>query len=140
MLKIHPAKFGTVATLCLEGRIVIGETAGLLKAARCQVGVGIIVLDLARVTLIDAAGLGVLLGLREETQSKGVRLMLMNVSERVSQVLEITRLNSVFEVAASTYSPCSPGADHQFESARQFVLGSLCRIGSARCVIQFPFA
>ena len=113
MLKIHTAKFGTVATLCLEGRIVIGETAGLLNAVRSQVGVGTIVLDLARITLIDAAGLGVLLGLREETQSQGVRLKLMNLTGRVSQVLEITRLNSVFDVAAkhtwsiaSADSPC----------------------------------
>ena len=100
MLKIHTAKSGTVATLCLEGRIVIGETAGLLNAVRSQVGVGTIVLDLARITLIDAAGLGLLLGLREETQSKGVSLKLINLTERVSEVLEITRLNSVFEVAA----------------------------------------
>jgi len=42
----------------------------------------------------------VLLELREQTQSKGIELKLMNITKLVSVVLEITRLNSVFEITS----------------------------------------
>ena len=98
MLKVDTKNLGSVAILCLQGRIVNGETAALRNALHRQSDVSAVVLDLARVSTIDAGGLGVMLELREETQSKGIDFRLMNVTKLVSKVLEITRLNSVFEV------------------------------------------
>ncbi len=57
-----------------------------------------VILDLARVTTVDAHGLGVMLELRERTHAKGIRFELMNVSKPMSRVLEITRLDSVFQI------------------------------------------
>ena len=57
-----------------------------------------VVLDFARVELIDARGLGVLLELQEFTQSRGIEFRLINVNSLVQQVLNISRLNSVFEI------------------------------------------
>jgi hypothetical protein len=56
-----------------------------------------LVLDLAQVDRIDAAGLGVLLGVREWAHSNAVRFKLMNVMNNVEQVLELTKLDCVFE-------------------------------------------
>lgn len=100
MLRVYAKKLGTVAILCLQGRIVNGETAALRNAVESQSDVGAVVLDLARISTIDAGGLGVLLELRERTQSKGIAFKLMNITKLVSRVLEITRLNSVFEVTS----------------------------------------
>ena len=50
------------------------------------------------VDLIDAGGLGALLELREWTQLMGIEFKLMNVINRVRQVFEITRLDSVFDI------------------------------------------
>jgi len=97
MLKVHAKNLGGVAILCLQGRIVSGETAALRKAVHSQSGVSAVVLDLARVNSIDAGGLGVMLELREQTQSIGIAFRLMNATKLVSRVLEITCLNSVFE-------------------------------------------
>jgi anti-anti-sigma factor len=58
------------------------------------------VLDFARVNRIDAGGLGVLLELREQTKARGIEFKLMNVTKLVKQVLEITRLDSVFEISS----------------------------------------
>jgi len=58
----------------------------------------VVVLDFARVELIDARGLGVLLELQEFTQSRGIEFRLINVNSLVQQVLNISRLNSVFEI------------------------------------------
>ena len=100
MLKVHAKKLGTVAILCLQGRIVRGETAALRNAVQAQSSVGTVILDLTRVTTIDAGGLGVMLQLREQAQEKGIDLKLMNVTKLVNRLLEITRPNSVFQVTS----------------------------------------
>ncbi len=100
MLKVHAKNLGSVAILCLQGRMVRGETAALRKAVHSQSGISAVVLDLARVSTVDAGGLGVMLELREQTQSRGIDFKLTNVTKLVSEVLEITRLNSVFEVTS----------------------------------------
>jgi anti-anti-sigma factor len=101
MLKVQSKKtLGTVAVLCLQGQIVNGETETLRNAVHSQSEVSAVVLDLARVTTVDAGGLGVMLELREEAQSRGIRFELTNVSKQIGRVFEITRLNSVFQITA----------------------------------------
>jgi anti-anti-sigma factor len=100
MLKIHARNLGTVAVLCLQGRIVNGETEILRNAVHSMSEVSIVILDLARVTRVDAGGLGVMLELREQVQSNGIGFKLMNVSKLVGRVLAVTRLDSVFEVTS----------------------------------------
>ena len=100
MLKVHAKNIGTVAILCLQGQIVTGEAAALRNAVHSQSRISALILDLARVSTIDAGGLGAMLELREQTQSKGIDFKIMNVTKLVSWVLEITRLNTVFEVTS----------------------------------------
>jgi len=98
MLKVHTRNLGNVAVVCLQGRIVNGETSSLREAVDAQLNGSAVVLDLARVSTIDASGLGLMLSLRKQAEAKGVGLKLMNVSKFVKQVFEITRLDTVFEV------------------------------------------
>jgi anti-sigma B factor antagonist len=100
MLKVHAQKLGAVVILRVQGQIVIGELTTLSKTVSSQSEASVLVLDLARVSRIDAAGLGMMLELREQTQSKGIEFRIMNVTKLVQQVLEITRLNTVFEVTS----------------------------------------
>ena|ERR1700682_2025333 len=103
MLKVHAKNLGTVTVLCLQGRIVNGETETLREAVHSQAavsGVSAVILDLARVTTVDAGGLGVMLELREQAESKGICFELMNVNKRVRAVLELTRLDSVFQITS----------------------------------------
>lgn len=99
MLKVHTRNLGNVAVVCLQGRIVNGETASLREAVDSQASVSTVVLDLARVSTIDASGLGLMLALRKEVQARGIRFKITNASNLVSRVFEITRLDSVFELA-----------------------------------------
>src|SRR5215831_4546590 len=110
MLKVHARNLGDVAFLCLRGRIVKGEMATLRDAVTSQSHVGTVVLDLARVSTVDARGLGLMLELREQVRSKGMNFKLMNVGKLVGRVLEITRLDSVFEVTSGVefFSAVSP--------------------------------
>lgn len=104
MLKVQARNLGSVAFLCMRGQIVNSETEILRKAVRSQADarsdVGTVVLDLSQVSTVDARGLGVMLQLREQVQSKGIGFKLMNVSKLVGRVLEVTRLDSVFEITS----------------------------------------
>ena len=101
MLKVHTAKLGNVALLCVEGRIVRGETDALRNAVLAHVDTSVVVLDLAHVNTIDAGGLGVMLELREETESRGIEFRLEHVTQLVRRILEITKLDSVFNISGS---------------------------------------
>ncbi len=76
MLKVHAKNLGNVAVLCLQGRIVNGETEILRNALHSVSGVNAVIFDLGRVTTVDARGLGVMLELREQAQNKGLRFEL----------------------------------------------------------------
>jgi anti-sigma B factor antagonist len=98
MLKVHAKKSDSVEILCLEGQIINGDTEALRHAVEFASGASEIILDFSNVTLVDAHGLGVLLQLREQSLASGIRFELINVSENLSKVFEITRLNTVFEI------------------------------------------
>ena len=100
MLKVDAKEMGTVAILYPQGQFVRGETETLGNAVHSLAEVSAVILDLARVTAVDAGGLGALLELRAETESKGIHFELMNVTKWVSQVLEVTRLDSVFQITS----------------------------------------
>ena len=101
MLKVQAKQLGTVAILSLQGQIVTGETESLRAAVSDLAGTTSVVLDFAQVSTVDAGGLGVMLGLREQALAKGIRFALMNVTKGVSMVLAIARLDSVFEINSS---------------------------------------
>jgi len=98
MLKVYSRNLADVAVLSLKGRLITGETQSLRDAVRSQSNVSAIVLDLSRVTAIDARGLGVMLELQRQTALEGIHFKLMNVNEFTRRVLEVTRLDSVFEI------------------------------------------
>ena len=101
MLKVHTRKLGNVAVVSVQGRIVNGETASLREVVDAQSTVNTVFLDLARVSTIDARGLGLMLELREHVEQRGMRFKLMNVTKLVRRVLELTKLDTVFEITAS---------------------------------------
>jgi anti-anti-sigma factor len=101
MVKVHTRKLGNVAVVSVQGRIVNGETASLREEVDAQSRVNTVLLDLARVSTIDASGLGLMLEMREHTESKGMRFKLMNVTKLVGRVLEVTKLDSVFEITSA---------------------------------------
>src|SRR5262249_50918492 len=88
-----------------QGRIVRGETEVLRNAVLAQRKVSVVVLDLTRVNTIDAGGLGLLLELRQHTESRGIEFRLKNVTKLVMQILEITRLDTVFDISVRDDAP-----------------------------------
>lgn len=111
MLNVEAEKLGAVTILHFEGRIVNGIATTILRESVLnQAGAKTLILDLAHVDLIDAGGLGALLELREWTQLTGIEFKLMNVTRRVRQVFEITRLDSVFYITSEGMVLTAPTA------------------------------
>ena len=100
MLKVCVENLGQIAILHIHGHIVIGPEIDVLrKSVSSQIEASAVVLDLKRVSRIDARGLGLLLELREQLQTSEVEFRLTNVSSLVQQILRMTCLDSVFEIS-----------------------------------------
>ncbi|AWB91096.1 STAS domain-containing protein [Aeromicrobium chenweiae] len=56
-----------------------------------------LVLDLSGVTFVDSSGLGSLLGVKKQQERAGGRLLLARVSPPVARIIEITRMDRVFD-------------------------------------------
>ena len=100
MLRVHTKNLDGVTILSLQGDIVTGETEILRSFVQSLSETNAVILDLARVSKIDAHGLGLMLELRERTQANGTRFELMNVSKPLNTILEMTRLDSVFHITS----------------------------------------
>lgn len=98
MLNVRSRNMRNVTVLYLQGQIVSGETGVLNQTFDSISERKAVILDFAQVTVLDAHGLGVMLELRERAQTKGVRFKLMNVPKLINRVLEISQLDTVFEI------------------------------------------
>jgi anti-sigma B factor antagonist len=91
---------GDVAVVDLDGRITLGESTGLLRDNLRQLfaqGSRKIILNMARVGYVDSAGLGELVGLYTTAKNQGAAIKLLNVQKKLSDLLSITKLHTVFE-------------------------------------------
>ena len=102
MLKVYAKILEKVTILSLQGEIVTGETEILRNVMQSVSETRAVILDLTRVTRIDARGLGVMLELRERTQARGIRFELMNISKPLSTIFEMTHLDSVFQITSES--------------------------------------
>jgi anti-sigma B factor antagonist len=103
-LKIASHEVEGVVVLALDGRIVLGEeTIALRDKVKALLGEGKkkIVLDLKNVTMIDSSGLGALVTAHSSAKSAGATLRLCNLGTRTNELLQMTRLVTVFEVSNS---------------------------------------
>ena len=100
-LKITTRRSGPVVIADLEGQIRIGETnINLHKAVHELVAGGErkVLLNLANVTHIDSSGLGELVAGHATLEKNDGEMKLLNLTERVSELMMITKLLTVFDV------------------------------------------
>jgi anti-sigma B factor antagonist len=90
---------GIVVVDC-AGRIVFGEeTAELRDQVKALITAGSrIILNLAEVTYIDSGGLGTLVALYTTARNAGGSVKLARLTQRVGDLLQVTKLLTVFEV------------------------------------------
>jgi anti-sigma B factor antagonist len=89
-----------VVILDLKGKITLGEGDELLKDkvnSLVNQGYKKIVLNLAAVPYIDSAGLGEVVRTYTTVSRQGGSLKLLNLTKRITDLLSITKLLTVFE-------------------------------------------
>jgi anti-anti-sigma factor len=90
---------GDVVLVHCHGRLVSGVNNSLYAAVSKQIpGTKRIVLDLTDLAYMDSSGLGTLVRLYASTKSAGCALELVNLGQRIRQLLSMTNLLSVFTV------------------------------------------
>src|ERR1700739_3877045 len=101
-LKIMNSETDGVAVLTLDGRIVLGEETNKLRESVKNLvsqGKKKVVLDMKNVTMIDSSGLGALVAAYSSAKSGGASVWLCNLGAHFNQLLQITKLLTVFEVS-----------------------------------------
>lgn len=101
-LKITSREVEGVTVVVLDGRIVLGEETNALREkvkALLAGGSKKIVLNMDKATQIDSAGLGTLVGLHSSAKTQGASLRLCNLGTNFKEVLQITKLLTVFDVS-----------------------------------------
>ena len=92
---------GPVTVLDLSGRITLGDGSALLRTTIRELleqkRLNIIV-NLADINYIDSSGIGELVGAFTAVKNRGGELKLLQLTKKVHDLLQITRLYTVFEV------------------------------------------
>jgi anti-sigma B factor antagonist len=92
---------GSIVVLDLKGRLVLGDGDRLLKDKVNSLifeGQRQIVLNLGDLSFMDSAGLGELVAAHASVTKAGGRIKVANLTKRVSDLLTITKVVTVFDV------------------------------------------
>ena len=101
-LTIASREVDSVTVLDLNGRITLGEGSVQLRdAIRDSISKGQtrILLNLADVNYIDSSGLGELVSAYTTAKNQGATLKLLKLTKKVHDLLQLTKLYTVFDVS-----------------------------------------
>ena len=100
-LNIRERQAGDVTILDLDGKITIGEGSVSLRSAirrLAEEGKRKILLNLSGVGYVDSSGIGELVSSFTTISSKEGQLKLLNLTQKIQDLLTITKLLTVFDV------------------------------------------
>ena len=100
-MKASTRQMDGITVVDLSGRITLGEGSVVLRdTIRDLVGKGNkkILLNLGDVTYIDSSGIGELVSAFTTVRNQGGELKLLNLTKKVHDLLQITKLYTVFDV------------------------------------------
>jgi anti-sigma B factor antagonist len=99
--KATAREISSVTVVDLSGRITLGEGSAMLREMVRDLlnkGQKRIVLNLADVSYIDSSGIGELVSGYTTVRNQGGELKLLNLTKKVHDLLQITKLFTVFDV------------------------------------------
>ncbi len=101
LMTITTREVSHVTIVDINGRITLGDELGQLRDTIRQLvaaGQKKIVLNLAKVDYIDSSGVGELVGCYTTVRNAGGELKLLNLAKKVHDVLNVTKLYTVFDI------------------------------------------
>ncbi|HJN46206.1 MAG: anti-anti-sigma factor [Acidobacteria bacterium] len=103
-MEIEERSLENVVVLDLKGKLTIGEGDELLKErinSLMQQGHRNLLLNLEDVPYVDSAGLGEIVRTYTTVSRQGGKLKLVNLTKRITDLLAITKLLTVFDTFES---------------------------------------
>ncbi len=100
-MKASTRQVNGVTVVDMSGRITLGEGSVILRdTVRDLLGKGQkkILLNLGDVTYIDSSGIGELVSAFTSVRNQGGELKLLNLTKKVHDLLQITKLYTVFDI------------------------------------------
>lgn len=100
-MRVSTRQKGDVTIVDLNGKITIGAGDIALRNAVQQAidsGTKNVLINLHEVTTIDSSGVGELVSAYTTATNRGIRLKLINLPDKVADILTITQLITVFDV------------------------------------------
>jgi anti-sigma B factor antagonist len=100
-VKLNTRQVGDVTVIDVSGRITLGEGSSALRDAMRELvtkGNKKILLNLGDVSYIDSSGIGELVSGFTTVANSGGTLKLLSLTKRVKDLLQITKLYTVFDV------------------------------------------
>ena len=100
-LKLNTRESKDVVVIDVGGRLTMGEASAAIREEirdEMEHGVKKVLLNLAEVSYIDSAGLGELTAAYTTVKNRGGQLKLLNLTKRVHDLMQITKLYTVFDV------------------------------------------
>jgi len=101
MIKVTCRRIDSVTVVDLGGRITLGDGSTVLRDTIRELVANRdnrILLNLGEVTYIDSSGLGELVSAFTQVRKSGGELKLLNLTRKVHDLLQITKLYTVFDV------------------------------------------
>lgn len=101
VLQATSREVGDVAVVDFSGKITLGEGSAVVRNTMRELvdhGYRKILLNLADVDYIDSSGIGELVSAHTTVQNLNGELKLLQLTRRVHDLLQITRLFTVFDV------------------------------------------
>lgn len=102
-MKYSYQNFGRVVVFTLSGDFTIDDADQMLRSATERIGAGSrdVVVDCEHLEYLDSAALEALLRVRELAVEGGGSVRLVKVDDTVRKILEMTRLDGMFQAAES---------------------------------------
>ena len=100
-VKLTTRQVGDVTVVDAAGRITLGEGARMFRDTVRDLAAGghkKLLLNLAEISYIDSSGIGELVSGFTTVANQGGVVKLLNLTKRVQDLLQITKLYTVFEV------------------------------------------
>ena len=129
-MNINHRVVGAVVVLSISGDITMGDSGATRVADNVRSvlleGHDCLVLDLGHVRYVDSAGLGDLVQACAAARNRGAALKLLNVTNRLNDLLVVTRLLTVFDcfdreseaiASFADFAPWRPSGEHRSQHA-----------------------
>ena len=103
-IRTSTRQVGGVTIVDISGRIVLGEESASVRDLICDLlskGQKQILLNLEAVDHIDSMGLGSLVGASVSVRNQGGELKLVNLPNKVADLMQLTKLYTLFDIMTS---------------------------------------